>query len=229
MDPQIPTCVVDAITLTDHIHGIKKLIYDGQVRLTVPLSSISLSSTNTLHSLTSYIAIESVEKIYQKSIEPKPEPKEAVRPKPSGRPVKVHPTFDINPRVVREFLDRCKIEDSKLNVEFQQEAEQYTPWKDLQEQEEEQKDPDAKPVDYAAALLKKLAIKAPIQATKGMWISQGLRLCSKMYYRANEAKVGGAQSEWTELAVEKVPADDLCGRFTTNFKTHLGIYVVAPP
>lgn len=193
MDPQVPTCVVDAITLTDHIHGIKKLIYGGQVRLTVPLSSTSsLSFTSRLYRLTSDIAIESVEKIYQKSIEPKPEPKEAARPKPSGRTVKVHPTFDINPRVVREFLDRCKNEDSKFSVEFQQEAEQYTPWKNLQEQEEEQKAPDAKPVDYAAALLKKLAIKAPVQATKGMLTLQGPRLYLRLHHRANETKAGGA-------------------------------------
>ena len=110
-----------------------------------------------------------MEKIYQKSIELKPEPKESARPKTSGRPAKVHPAFDINPRVAREFLDRCKVQDSKSGVEFQQETEQYTPWKNLQEQEEEQKAPDAKTAGYAAALLKKLNIKeAPVQAAKGM-------------------------------------------------------------
>ncbi|KAL8794344.1 MAG: hypothetical protein Q9195_003041 [Heterodermia aff. obscurata] len=151
MESPIQTCVVDATTLIDHIHGIKKLIHDGQLRVTVPLSTV-----------------ESVEKIYQKSIEPKPEPKEPARPKASGRPAKVHPAFDINPRVVREFLDRCRVEENKLGVEFQQETEQYTPWKNLQEQEEEQKAPDAKPAGYAAALLKKLNIKeAPVQVAKG--------------------------------------------------------------
>lgn len=170
MDSRVQTCVVDAITLTEHIHGIKQLVYDGRLRVTVPLSS-------TYNRLTRHYcaeanlwkAVESVEKLYQTSIEPKPEPKEAPRPKSSGRPVKVHPTFDINPRVVREFLERCRLEDSKTGVEFQKEAEQYTPWKSLQEEEEEQKAPDAKPVDYAAALLKKLKTKvAPLEASKGM-------------------------------------------------------------
>ena len=110
-----------------------------------------------------------MDKIYQKSIEPKPEPKESTRAKTSSRPAKVHPAFDINPRVVREFLERSRIEDSKLGVEFQQETEQYTPWKNLVEQEEEQKAPDAKPAGYAAALLKKLNNKETlVQAAKGM-------------------------------------------------------------
>ena len=83
----------------------------------------------------------------------------------------MHPAFDINPRVAREFLERCRVEDNKLGVEFQQETEQYTPWKNLQEQEEEQMAPDAKPAGYAAALLKKLNNKeAPAQAAKGMCI-----------------------------------------------------------
>ena len=107
--------------------------------------------------------------MYQKSIEPKPEPKEAARLKSSGKPVKVYPTFDINPRVATEFLDRCKSEDSKLGVEFQQAAEDYTPWRNMKEQEEKQKAPDAKPAGYAAALLAKLHDKeAPAQAPRGM-------------------------------------------------------------
>lgn len=39
MDTQ--TCVIDASTLIDHIHQIKALVYDGHIRLAVPLSSTS--------------------------------------------------------------------------------------------------------------------------------------------------------------------------------------------
>lgn len=75
----------------------------------------------------------------------------------------------MNARVAREFLGRCKAEDSQLGVEFQKEAEEYTPWKNLKEQEEKQKAPEAKPVGYAAALLAKLNIPVtPVQTPKGM-------------------------------------------------------------
>ena len=36
---EIPTCVIDAITLIDHIHQIKTFVYDGYIRLAVPMSS----------------------------------------------------------------------------------------------------------------------------------------------------------------------------------------------
>ena len=179
MDTQVQTCVVDAQTLTDHIHGIKKLVYDGRIRVMVPLSS---TPQHFLHmyctSANSDLAAESAEKIYQKSIEPKPEPKEAPRPKATGRPAKVYPTFDINPRVTREFLGSCKAADSKLGVEFQKEAEEYTPWKNLKEQEEKQKAPEARPVGYAAALLAKLNIPVtPVQTPKGMLRPQIQDIC----------------------------------------------------
>ena len=183
MDLQVQTCVVDVETLIEHIHGIKKLVYDGRIRVLVPLTSTYRSFLHLYCAgANSYLAVESAEKIYKKSIEPKPEPKEAVRPKSSGRPNKVYPTFDINPHVAREFIDRCKAEESKLGVEFQKEAEEYTPWKNLKEQEEKQKASEAKPAGYAAALLAKLNItETPIQAPTGMANFLSHKLCLHSY------------------------------------------------
>lgn len=114
------------------------------------------------------LAVESVEKSHQKSIELKPEPKEAPRSKSSGKPPRVFPTFDINPHVAREFLERCRAEDSELDVDFQKPAEEYTPWKNLKEQEEKQKASETRPVGYAAALLAKHNIVvATVETPKG--------------------------------------------------------------
>ena len=79
-------------------------------------------------------------------------------------------------------------------MEFQKEAEEYTPWKNLREQEEKQKAPDAKPAGYAAALLAKLNIKeAPVQAPKGIVILLGKYSCLyKNLSRPYKAKAGGS-------------------------------------
>jgi len=72
--------------------------------------------------------------------------------------------------VAKEFLERSKQEESKLLVDFQMEEEQYTTWKNLeiQEEQEKQKNAEGKPATFAAALLAKLNIaEAPAQVPKG--------------------------------------------------------------
>lgn len=169
---EIPTCVIDANTLIDHIHQIKALVYNGHIHLAVPLSSKS-SVALLARSITEIdIAVDRVDQQYRKSIEPKPEPEKATRPKSGGKPAKVYPAFDISPRVAKEFLERSSQEAIKILVDFQKDEEQYTTWKNLeiQEEQEKQKNAEGKPATFAAALLAKLNIsEAPAEAPKGQY------------------------------------------------------------
>lgn len=152
MEMETTTCVIDANTLIDHIHEVKALVYDGHIQLCVPLSTIDY-----------------VDEIWKKSLEPKPEPEKAARPKSGGKPARVFPTFDISPRIAKEFLERSKQDGKKLAVEFQKEEEQFTVWKNLEirEEQERQKNADGKPATFAAALLAKLnTAEAPAESSK---------------------------------------------------------------
>ena len=117
-------------------------------------------------------ASETVEQLYQKSIEVKPTPQEPPRPKSIGKPTrKEYPAFDINPRVARAFLTRlkaCKEDDAALEqrdfirenenhdaVEFQEPSEQYTPWKDIEIEEEMPEPVVDRPTTWAEALRRK--------------------------------------------------------------------------
>ena len=117
-------------------------------------------------------AFEAVEQLYQKSIEVKPTPQEPSRPRSIGRPLrKEYPAFDINPRVARAFLTRLKAwkEEDAVNeqrdfisekenhgaVEFQEPNEQYTPWKDLEIEEETPEPVMDRPTTWAEALRRK--------------------------------------------------------------------------
>ena len=158
-------------------------------------------------STNAYLAVEGVETCYQKSTEPKPELKDAPRPKASGKPARVFPTFDINPHIAREFLERCRAEDSELDVDFQKPAEDYTPWKNLKEQEEKQKASETKPVGYAAALLAKHNIVvATVEAPKGRsnFYILGPRLSSSTIGPVKPKLVarsaGGLKSAWKKAA-----------------------------
>lgn len=117
-------------------------------------------------------AFETVEQLYQKSIEVKPTPQEPSRPRSIGRPLRrEYPAFDINPRVARAFLTRLKAwkeEDAvheqrdfiseKENhgaVEFQGSNEQYTPWKDIEVEDEIPEPVMDRPTTWAEALRRK--------------------------------------------------------------------------
>ena len=118
------------------------------------------------------LAIEQVEQLYLKSIEPKPTTQEVHRSRSSGKPPKKdHPAFDINPRVAREYLGRLKNRKEKdadseqraffqekenhEAVRFQQSNEQYTPWKDLDLEEEKPEAVEGPPTSWAEALRRK--------------------------------------------------------------------------
>ena len=118
------------------------------------------------------LAYEDVEQIYQKSKEAKPVPKEPSRPKSSGKPIKKeYPTFDINPLLARNFLLRLKTwkEDGAASeqrdflqekenhgaVSFQQSSEQYSPWKDVEVEEETPQTAEDRPATWAEALRRK--------------------------------------------------------------------------
>lgn len=117
-------------------------------------------------------AFETVEQIYQKSIEVKPTPQEPPRPRSIGKPTrKEYPAFDINPRVARAFLTRLKTwkeDDAVLEqrdfirenenhdaVAFQEASEQYTPWKDIGVEEEMPEPVMDRPTTWAEALRRK--------------------------------------------------------------------------
>ena len=151
---EIPICVTDAHTFTDHIHEIKSWIYRDQVRLIVPSSCKSLiSSLYTSHSLTTRTVPENVEVLYQKSLEPKTASKEAPKSKVLGKPTKKeYPTFDANPKVAKAFLARLQAgkdyetgahgrpiyedEEKHAAVHFASASEQYSAWKDVEDYEE---------------------------------------------------------------------------------------------
>ena len=159
---ETPYCVIDASTLVENIHEIKKWVYNGQIRLVVPLSGMYSTSLPSLPCLTVPKASERVEQLYQKSIEQKAKPQEPARPKSSGKTArKEHPTFDINPRLTKAFLAWLQRDKENWDpeipfvVEFQQANEVYTPWK-LAEEQGEKRDgsPDKGPTTFAQAVAK---------------------------------------------------------------------------
>ncbi len=169
---ETPICVADAKTLVDNIHDIKRWIYNGQLRLVVPSCSKYNRLSGDASLAEEYLVAEQVEQIYQKPKETKPAPKEATRPKPFGKPAKIeYPPFDINPLLAKNFLMRLntwKEEDviseqrlffqEKENhgaVSFQQTSEQYTPWKDLEIEEEKPQVVEDRPTTWAEALRRK--------------------------------------------------------------------------
>ncbi|KAG8533027.1 uncharacterized protein KY384_001810 [Bacidia gigantensis] len=166
-----PICVIDAQTFVDHIHVIKSWLYDGQLRLIVPSSrksfaTPSLSSTHLLP------VSENVDQLYQKSIEPKPTPKETPRPKAPGKPTKKeYPTFDANPKIAKAYLARIQAgkdyetgdhgrpiyekEENHGSVHFVQPMEQYSPWKDVDDYEEKTDLPSDRAESWAEKLRRK--------------------------------------------------------------------------
>ena len=118
------------------------------------------------------LAYDHVEEIFQKSKEVKPVSKEVPRPKSSGKPAKKeYPTFDINPSLAKNFLSRLKTwkaedaaseqrdffqeKENHRAVSFQPSNEQYTPWKDVEIEEEPQQVVEDRPTTWADALRRK--------------------------------------------------------------------------
>ena len=129
-----------------------------------------VNTSLTIVSLTKgTLAIVQVEQLYQKSVEPKPTTQEVPRNRSSGKPPKKeYPAFDINPCVAWEYLRRLKSRkeqdaDSEQRaffqkkenhdaIHFQQQSEQYTPWKDLDPEEEKPKVIEGPPTSWSDAL-----------------------------------------------------------------------------
>ncbi len=169
---ETPICVADARTLVENIHDIKRWIYNGQLRLVVPSCSRCNHLRRDVGPTEKYPVAEQVEQIYQKSKETKSVSKDTTRPKAFGKPAKIeYPPFDINPLLAKNFLARLKTwkeEDAaseqriffqeKENhgaVSLQQTSEQYTPWKDLEIEEEKPQVVEVRPTTWAEALRRK--------------------------------------------------------------------------
>ncbi|MCJ1390644.1 hypothetical protein MMC18_003505 [Xylographa bjoerkii] len=134
-----PICVVDAATLVDRIHEIKQWVYDDAIRIHVPLSTF-----------------EKVEQLYQASLAPKEPQKESAPKKTSSKATRKEiPLFDINPRTAKEFLVRAQ--GAHLNnISFQLPHEQFTQWKEEEQQATKiEQAPEGPPTSFAEALRRK--------------------------------------------------------------------------
>lgn len=82
---------------------------------------------------------------------------------------KEQPLFDINPRTVQEYLARAQSEKGEVGVGVQLVGEDFTQWKDEEEEEiGKAESPLTAPTSFADALLRKLNIKDNGgQASKG--------------------------------------------------------------
>ena len=112
---------------------------------------------------------------------------EPSRSKSAAKPArKVHPAFDINATIAREFLARIRkgkdeehdvkerslyYEDERWEaVQFQASKEEYTPWKDIPAEERKAEMPDDRPLSWAELARKKLQANGDAekaQASKG--------------------------------------------------------------
>ncbi|MCJ1400515.1 hypothetical protein MMC11_003721 [Xylographa trunciseda] len=133
------TCVVDATTLVDRIHEIKQWVYNDAIRIHIPLSTF-----------------EKVEQLYQASLAPKEPQKESAPKKTSSKATrKETPLFDINPRTAKEFLLRAQGANIN-NVSFQLPHEQFTQWKEEEQQATKvEQPPEGPPTSFAEALRRK--------------------------------------------------------------------------
>lgn len=67
------------------------------------------------------------------------------------------PLFDINPRTAMEFLERARAGADSHRVTFQQAKEQFTQWKEEEQQAiKAEQPPEGPPTSFAQALLRKL-------------------------------------------------------------------------
>ena len=117
--------------------------------------------------------------------------KETPRSKVSGKPPKKeYPAFDINPTLAKNFLLRLKTwknkdaaaeqreflqeKENHAAVSFQSSSEQYTPWKDVEMEEEPQQVVEDRPTTWADALRRKQSqangIGGNFQTHKGAYV-----------------------------------------------------------
>ncbi|MCJ1438230.1 hypothetical protein MMC27_007617 [Xylographa pallens] len=163
------TCVVDATTLVDRIHEIKQWVYNDAIRIHVPLSSTSILLSLAGMYAENLKAFEKVEQIYQASLAAKEPQKETAPKKTSSKSTrKETPLFDINPQTSTEFLLRAQ-EANLNNISFQLPHEQFTQWKEEEQQATKvEQTPEGPPTSFAEALRrKKLNDDLESNGTKG--------------------------------------------------------------
>ena len=150
------TCVVDAATLVDRIHEIKQWVYNDAIRIHVPLPSTSILLSLVGMHAENLKAFEKVEQLYQASLVAKEPQKEPAPKKPSSKNTrKETPLFDINPQTSREFLLRAQ-EANLNNISFQLPHEQFTQWKEEEQQATKvEQTPEGPPTSFAEALRRK--------------------------------------------------------------------------
>lgn len=90
---------------------------------------------------------------------------------------KEHPAFDINFRVVQEFLTRLSLEKAEHLITFQQPSEEYSPWKGVGAQMEKKETNGDGPTTWAQAALTSLNNKANVVNTAAN--SKGLCICRR--------------------------------------------------
>ena len=176
---ETPICVIDALTLLEHIQEIKRWIQHRRLRLVVPLCS---KSVPTLHAVRlcvdPVVAVENIRKLVDKQKpEPPKEDRAPRRPRVAGKPARAeHPAFDINPHVTIEFLDRIQFEqkDALRNGEvrhdaliFQQPDEEYSPWRVVEVQPVQKDFKEERPATFAQAVRHKLIITNGASGTSG--------------------------------------------------------------
>ena len=145
-----------------------------------------------------------MDQLYQKSIEPKPTPKDALKPKaPTKATKKEHPAFNINPKIAKGFLERLQAgkdfetghlgrpiyeeEEKHAAVHFAPAQEQYSQWKDIEEYEEKVEVPSDRAESWADKLRRKQNIanglveeQAP-KGSRGQFLLDDLQLISTSY------------------------------------------------
>ncbi|MCJ1286003.1 hypothetical protein MMC26_005345 [Xylographa opegraphella] len=150
------TCVIDARTLVDRIHEIKQWVYSDAIGIHIPLSStFILLSLFGLHA-ENLKAFEKFEELYQTSLVTKEVQKESAPKRASSKSTrKETPLFDINPRTAREFLLRTQGANIN-NISFQLPHEQFTQWREEEQQANKVENlPEGPPTSFAEALRRK--------------------------------------------------------------------------
>lgn len=123
-----------------------------------------------LHFTDSHQALEQVVKLCNVATLPQNGQKDTFVKRSSGRVSrKEQPLFDINPRTAQEYLARAQSEKGEVGVGVQLAGEDFTQWKDEEEEEiAKVESPLTAPTSFADALLRKLNIKDNGgQASKG--------------------------------------------------------------
>ena len=84
------------------------------------------------------------------------------------------PLFDINPQTTKEFLERVRAEANNYDISFQLPQEQFTQWKEEEQQAIKAEQPvEGPPTSFAQALLRKLNFNdaADANGTKGSYMA----------------------------------------------------------